>query len=498
MDNYKFYYDESEHSRKINYKTVSAENYSDSFVTVIVGWISDHQPILCDRYGKFEEKYKHRKSHGELKSSTIKQNQLLHGFASLNAENVSMLEDFFDLFDDNIHVYYGIISKFEYIVRQLFIGYQNHLFIDMDAMKYSITKALLLYRPSSILEGVYENTGELVPLLKNFFQERIDDDQNNPELKRAEIEQFKQILELLNDISEVRTIDWNYEISFTGFKRYLAEKSITEYSLEIDRESENHNTANAAEQIGLHNVSEKDSLDSFGIRMADMLAGIISKLIKALNNNLRYTSPEDFTQKKLLDNAWFKVNTRQLMLYKKLFHIAVDLNKAWYKAFAGNYSDDIIKFISLLHFMNHFSSADEIKQNIDMQSKYFNAYVCKQLSKHFDQMHNKLPIEPINRTNGDCFFNNQGGKIYFDSSKYRNLPLNKGKQLYHVLSVGLHRDGTSIITVKGKNTPICYRLPVELSGWAELLLSFAKYGEKLLPADVLFTVQDGKYYANIL
>ena len=35
MDTYKFYYDESEHSRKINYNTVTAPNYYDNFVTVV-------------------------------------------------------------------------------------------------------------------------------------------------------------------------------------------------------------------------------------------------------------------------------------------------------------------------------------------------------------------------------------------------------------------------------------------------------------------------------
>ena len=34
MDTYKFYYDESEHSRKINYNTVTAPNYYDNFVTL--------------------------------------------------------------------------------------------------------------------------------------------------------------------------------------------------------------------------------------------------------------------------------------------------------------------------------------------------------------------------------------------------------------------------------------------------------------------------------
>ena len=35
---YRFYYDESEHSRKINDKTIKSDNYYDNFASVIVGW----------------------------------------------------------------------------------------------------------------------------------------------------------------------------------------------------------------------------------------------------------------------------------------------------------------------------------------------------------------------------------------------------------------------------------------------------------------------------
>lgn len=46
MPKYEFYYDETEHSRKINYNTVSAANYYDNFVTMIVGWSSEKNEIL--------------------------------------------------------------------------------------------------------------------------------------------------------------------------------------------------------------------------------------------------------------------------------------------------------------------------------------------------------------------------------------------------------------------------------------------------------------------
>ena len=62
----------------------------------------------------------------------------------MNKDNISLLEDFLALLDEKAFIYYAVISKLEYIIRQLFEDYENSLFVDMDAMKYSITKALTL------------------------------------------------------------------------------------------------------------------------------------------------------------------------------------------------------------------------------------------------------------------------------------------------------------------------------------------------------------------
>lgn len=74
MSKYNFYYDESEHSRKINYKTVSADNYYDDFVTMIVGWATEKDDVL-QRHAAFEIKYADRKDrHGEIKSTCFIKN----------------------------------------------------------------------------------------------------------------------------------------------------------------------------------------------------------------------------------------------------------------------------------------------------------------------------------------------------------------------------------------------------------------------------------------
>ena len=52
---YNFYYDESEHSRSIGFDTVTAENFYDNFITIIVGWKSENEREIQDRYYSFEE-----------------------------------------------------------------------------------------------------------------------------------------------------------------------------------------------------------------------------------------------------------------------------------------------------------------------------------------------------------------------------------------------------------------------------------------------------------
>ena len=80
--------------------------------------------------------------------------------------------------------------------------------------------------------------------------------------------------------------------------------------------------------------------------------------------------------KNLLDTQWFKVNSRQLNLYKKLHYIISELNYNYYKSYTRIYADDLISFIALLKFMVRLESIDKIN-NIDMQNEYFNSYSCK-------------------------------------------------------------------------------------------------------------------------
>lgn len=405
MDKFNFYYDESEHSRKINYDTITADNYYDNFIAVIVGWKSADEKEIEVRYNSFESKYYGRSSNGELKSTTLKQKQFQNGFASLSKGNIDFLEDFLDMFDDRVYPCYSIASKIEYLVRQIFRDYENRLLVDMDLMKYSIVKALVKYQPKEVFEGLYTDTNHLLDALKNFFTNQIEIDKENVQLKQTEIESFRQILVLLNDVSDLKTLDWDYRLPFLEFDSYLKEKGIQEYSLEIDKEGEYGNTITAARNARINCVEETDSIDSFGVRMADILAGIIAKMLKALCSSLMYSNVEDAINKKVLPKEWFNVNDEQLSLCRKMNHIMCALNITGYKSYVRLYADDLILLLSYLSYMSQFESSQTISNDNEMQGEDFNAYSCQRLLDYFDRIQNKLPVDTVNDNSKGYFLN---------------------------------------------------------------------------------------------
>ncbi|PQG57139.1 hypothetical protein CUS28_15055, partial [Enterococcus faecium] len=110
---------------RTNGNTVTSSNFYDNFVSAIVGWNSNNQFEIEHKYLVFEKCYEDRKTKGELKSSTLKNSQLKYGFSSLSKDNVKFLMDFFDLFDDNIFLYYSIRSKTEYVIMQILFELQK-------------------------------------------------------------------------------------------------------------------------------------------------------------------------------------------------------------------------------------------------------------------------------------------------------------------------------------------------------------------------------------
>ena len=496
---YNFYYDETEHSHIINYQTITADNFYDNFITVIVGWRETDEKYIFEKYKGFEEKYFRRMKDGELKSQTMKKKDFKSGFSSLNKNTIGFYEDFLSIFDEKIIIYFSVSNKIEYVIHQIFRNYNNSFFADIDLMKYSITKAILVYRPQKVIEAIYKSPNDFINELKVFLEDRIEKNKNYIPLKGRENEMFKQILLLLGEAEAPERFDWNYYPAFDGFKKLLVEMGITDYSLTTDMDGDEHKTLNAARDTGIEYVCEGDSKDYFGIRMADMFAGLISKLMQSLNEQLIGNYKNEKIDKKLLGIEWFSLNQRQLELYKRLHDIIFIYNDYWYRTYAGLYTDDLIAFLSLLSFMDRFSKGKDTEEfKIEMQPEYYNTYVCEQLKKHYEDMGNKLPIEFVTNDYEDYFLNQRGAKVYKDINRQKMLPIKAGKNIYEVLSVGLSKELLPLVTISENGEPICYRLPEAYSDWAMTVVGFANRGENFFPETVVCSCVDGKFFADIL
>lgn len=228
-----------------------------------------------------------------------------------------------------------------------------------------------------------------------------------------------------------------------------------------------------------------DEIDNFN-KLLETARSHDEQLMKGLCDSLRYQSLGEDTNKRILNTGWFSLSEVQLGLYKKLYRIICEWQPAWYKSYSGIYSDDLVAFNALLNFMNHFDSVDQIRADIDMQGEYFNTFACKQLARCFDRRSCKLPIEPIIPYDQESYLNSRGGKVYFDSKKQPLLLLHKGHQTFEVLSVGVDRELTPLVTILENGKPECYRLPNALSEWAHNVVGMATMGINLFPTKVIF------------
>lgn len=479
---FRFYYDESEHSRRLTLDTLKDGGFYDGFVAVIVGWDESDEEEIGKRYERFERMHVERKSNGELKSTTIKPKQLAHGFASLGKANLGLVGDFLSLFDEKVRVYLCFESKTEYMVEQLFKDYGNTRSIDADLMRYSITKSIVQYQPDSVVNAMYDDPSSLVDRLRKFYYGRIKQGMENIQLKRKEVDQYGQILMLLDGARGVKTLDWDYSEPFIGFLKYLAEVGISDYSLVIDSEDK---TEDAARQLGIEKSSGGDSKEYFGLRMADMLAGIVCKLMKALHEELRYHHEGEFVQRRLVGENWFQLDDSRFGLYKNLDDIVVFMNNAWYKVYDGSYSDDLVMLIALLTLMRGFESAAKLRNVVSECPERLNTIACGMLEDHYRRVMDK----PVSRLS-----------IGFVPiiSEAREMSLPEGEKTVNVLSVGYDGLGAPLILVDEGRKATCYRLPNDLCEWAHVLADIAGSDLNVLPSPVLFTTRRGKHYAVIL
>lgn len=386
-DIYNFFYDETEHSRVINYSTICADNYYDNFSTVIIGWQQCKQTYIIERYQQFEDKYEERKIKGELKSITMKRKDFRFGFGSLTKNNIEFYSDFLDVITTDIKLYFSVFSKLEYLIIQLLQNYSNDEKINFYHTVYSVTKLINVYRPNEVLKSMGESPEKFLSYIRNFLKKRWKVNQRNITLKERENNAILEILMILNNLETIKEFNWQYTNIFIGYKQLLDEMNITNLNLILDKEGSGQ-TINSARHIlvsdiGICNINEMDSKECVGLRFADMFVGFISKMMQSLHKSLN-KNPNDEVDKIILDNKWFNITEQQFKMYQKFYKILLIDNNYWFKTYASIYADDLIALTVLLKYFMSFSSFEDYNKVTEkIHAEKVNLWMCSDLEKRF-------------------------------------------------------------------------------------------------------------------
>ena len=96
--------------------------------------------------------------------------------------------------------------------------------------------------------------------------------------------------------------------------------------------------------------------------------------------------------------------------------------------------------------------------------------------------------------------NSYGAKIYLNTEADQpKLPISEGDPIQeHVLAIGIVSNDIPVITTAQGEDTIAYAAPKELLDWCKSRISLSMKNKNLFPANIRFSLIDGKYYADIL
>ena len=108
-----------------------------------------------------------------------------------------------------------------------------------------------------------------------------------------------------------------------------------------------------------------------------------------------------------------------------------------------------------------------------------------------------LPVDKVDN-DADFIVNRQGAVVFKDESKQPVLEISEGSVIKTVLSVGFSGTHKPMATIQEDDGVVCYILPNWYLDWCQTCVGMSMNGMNLFPSDVVFSLNDGKYSADIL
>ncbi|MNC13521.1 hypothetical protein D3C75_612720 [compost metagenome] len=311
---------------------------------------------------------------------------------------MSFYKEFLEIFKDGVYLQINILSKTAQVVELLFKEIDlKKQGVNRKAFLYSMTKSLNSYRFNGVLiqlfnqGGSFNNKRVINELVSSYSM--IINSSSASIKKRLERDAFRDLVSILNRINQVLNISteyaFNYGFVFDSFDTYIKRKSLNSKNIDLYVDNET-NTLEAANGKNLFSsVTSLNSLDSWGIRVSDILSNFIGRMIKALFDDLKEPSINntdevetyDFSTKKLLNKKWFVLNKERFDLYKSLNALLEGTNSSFYTSI---YFDYCLLLKALINYFEEFSSFDDYERVLpETHAEHFNTYCCTLMAEQY-------------------------------------------------------------------------------------------------------------------
>lgn len=371
---YKFYFDESFHTRKVTKSSFDDTDYFNSYLSTGMGIKSNAVSKVFRRYKIIEKKYKNFYGTTELKSEIINKKHYKFGLNTFSRIEVELYTEYFSFLIDNDILYYiSCFDKLEYLLSQC--KYKPYYFLNDSAVIYSIVKLINVYRPAKVIEDVLNNSNELIVDLKKFAIKQL---RTNGKIE-LKTEENKAIINILNYLDFIDTLEINnqfdYSFTYRGLKKLIEEIGLNDVIIIIDKEATG-NICKSAKMVGFSNTRQMDSKKSSGIRISDMFCGFISRVMRAIYEDTKNNPEVIYNEKHVLSEKWFELNKQKFDLYKLIAKYLKKYSNIYYCSFVGIYFDLFDEFVGLIYYIDDYANFDK--------------YIKRTAKEHVDQCNDFL------------------------------------------------------------------------------------------------------------
>lgn len=387
-----FFFDESHKHDKLRVKNgklnFQAEGSLQSFASVSVGCLEEDLPRAEALFLDFESKWKKQLgfNEGELKSNKLDSSDFKYGFSSCK-RRLGFYSELLDcIIEINPLIQMTVVNEMEVLLRKMIqIDLPQE---ELDAFYYTLSKLFTLYGDEGFFEtsvtdpilAVNKLIVRLYSIIEKSFGVRRLEQQNSV---FARIAFWLETQELQINVRE--SYSFAYLIVPDGFFMLLEELNIPRSLAKIVIDGE-EGTYSEVKQM-FDEVEYANSSITPMIRVADHLAGIMAKLMRAMNNDpCKQETTENnsdkikLNERRLLDSKWFDLTKMQFFAYLKLHKILIETQKHYWTTLSLQYADSFTYFVSFLSYFHEFDDYELYRAKTpECHSDEFEQYACVRL-----------------------------------------------------------------------------------------------------------------------